>query len=168
VQCKVRKWGSFHELKVSQTFSKHATPDFADKPLFVSFQQNKLVISFSNTVYEMLCIPHFNWKHRRLIGQNKVKVCKLWSQNFKYLGQKIVCPRDDIHNFYLAQLSWRTCLSGLYIYQPELWNVFFSTYFRSQIGEIQWTFGGAANDKCTRTTNKSRWTILWTKKRTQV
>jgi len=31
-------------------------------------------------------------KHRKFIGQNKVKICKLWSQNFKILGEKIGCP----------------------------------------------------------------------------
>jgi len=34
--------GSFHETESSQTFLTHAIPDyFADKLLFVSFQQNK-------------------------------------------------------------------------------------------------------------------------------
>jgi len=80
-----------------------------------------------SVVYEMLCIPHFNWKRRKLIGQNKVKICKLWSQNFKFLDQKIVCPSDDIHNFYLAQSSWRTCLSGHYIYQP--WTLKYSFFY---------------------------------------
>jgi len=31
---------------------KHAIPDFADKLLLVSFQQNKHIGLFSNTVYE--------------------------------------------------------------------------------------------------------------------
>jgi len=30
-------------------------------------------------------------KRRKFIGQNKVKTCKLLSQNFKFLGQKIGC-----------------------------------------------------------------------------
>ena len=34
-------------------------------------------------------------KRRKFIGQNKVKICKLQSQNFKFLGKKIGCP---IHN----------------------------------------------------------------------
>jgi len=25
----------------------------------------------------MLCISHFNWKRRKLVGHNKVKICKL-------------------------------------------------------------------------------------------
>jgi len=40
------------KLKVSQTFLKHAIADFADKLLFVSFQPNKPISLFSNTVYE--------------------------------------------------------------------------------------------------------------------
>jgi len=44
--------GSFHKMESSQTFLKHAILDFADKLLFVSCQQNKLVGLFSNTVYE--------------------------------------------------------------------------------------------------------------------
>jgi len=31
-------------------------------------------------------------KRRKFIGQNKAKICKLESQNFKFLGQKIGCP----------------------------------------------------------------------------
>jgi len=31
-------------------------------------------------------------KRRKFIGQSKVKICKLWSQNFEFLGQKIGCP----------------------------------------------------------------------------
>jgi len=31
-------------------------------------------------------------KRRKLIGQNKVKISKLLSQNFKFLGKKIGCP----------------------------------------------------------------------------
>jgi len=36
-------------------------------------------------------------KNRKFIGQNKVQICKLLSQNFKFLGQKIGCPshHDD-------------------------------------------------------------------------
>jgi len=46
------KQSSFHETESSQTFLKHAKPDFADELLFVSFQQNKLISLFSNTVYQ--------------------------------------------------------------------------------------------------------------------
>jgi len=45
--------GSFHETESRQTFLKHAKPDFADKLLFVSFQQNKLIGFFSITVYQV-------------------------------------------------------------------------------------------------------------------
>jgi len=30
------------------------------------------------------------------MGQNEVKICKLWSQNFKFLGQKIGYPNDHL------------------------------------------------------------------------
>jgi len=49
----------FMKLKVSQTFLKH---DFADKLLFVSFQQNKLISLFSNTVYEYALYSAFQLK----------------------------------------------------------------------------------------------------------
>jgi len=51
---------SFHETESSQIFLKPAISDFADKRLLVSFQQNKPIGLLSNTLYEMLCIPHFN------------------------------------------------------------------------------------------------------------
>jgi len=50
------------------------------------FHFNKFLMLYMN----MLRIPHFNWKRRKFIGQNKVKICKLRSQNFKFLGQKLV------------------------------------------------------------------------------
>ena len=37
---------------------------------------------------ELLC----SFKCRKFIGQNKVKICNLLSQNFKFLSQKICCP----------------------------------------------------------------------------
>jgi len=52
--------GSFHETGSSQTFLKHAILDFVDKRHFVSLQQNKPIGLLSNTVYEMVCIMHFN------------------------------------------------------------------------------------------------------------
>jgi len=36
-------------------------------------------------------------KRRNFIGQNKVKMCKLQSQNFEFLDQKIGCPIYDIN-----------------------------------------------------------------------
>jgi len=54
----------FMKLKVARKFLKHAIPDFADKLLFVSFQQNKLIGLFSNTDMNRLCIPHFRLKRR--------------------------------------------------------------------------------------------------------
>ena len=35
------------------------------------------------------CIPLFSCKHRKLVGQNKVKIYKSQFKNFKFLGQKI-------------------------------------------------------------------------------
>jgi len=40
----------------------------------VSVQQNKPISLF---YMNMLCISHFNWKRRKLVGHNKVKICKL-------------------------------------------------------------------------------------------
>jgi len=42
--------------------------------IFVSFQQNA----------DLTGIPHFSYKRRKLIGQNKVKFCKLQSQNLMF------------------------------------------------------------------------------------
>ena len=36
-------------------------------------------------------------KRRKFVGQNKVKICKLQSQSFKLLGQKIGCPSDHLN-----------------------------------------------------------------------
>jgi len=44
----------FHENESSQAFLKHAIPDFADKLLFVSFQQNKPIAHF--LILYMKCI----------------------------------------------------------------------------------------------------------------
>jgi len=33
-------------------------------------------------------------KTLKILGQNKVKICELYSQNFVFLGQKIGCPSD--------------------------------------------------------------------------
>ena len=53
---------SFHETESEPDIFEtcYRLPDFADKLLFVSFQQNKPISLFSNTVYECACIPHFN------------------------------------------------------------------------------------------------------------
>jgi len=68
----------------------------------------------------MLCIPHFSGKRRKLIGQNKVKICQVQSQNIKFLGQKIGCPT---HNccFVPVDPGWpRPVLRvRLYHYQPQ-------------------------------------------------
>jgi len=41
----------------------------------------------------MLCIPRFDCKRTKLIGQNKVRSRNLESHNFKLLRQKIGCPK---------------------------------------------------------------------------
>jgi len=58
--------GSFHKTESSQTFLKHAIPDFANKLLFVSFQQNKLIALFSNTVYEYALHSAFQLKTQKI------------------------------------------------------------------------------------------------------
>ena len=35
-------------------------------------------------------------KRRKFIGQNKVKIRQILSQNFKFLGPKIGCPNHNI------------------------------------------------------------------------
>jgi len=55
-----------HETESSQTFLKHAIPDFADKLLFVSFQQNKPIGLFSNTVYEYALYSAFQLKTQKI------------------------------------------------------------------------------------------------------
>jgi len=57
---------SFLETESSQTFLKHAIPDFADKLLFVSFQQNKRIGLFSNTVYEHALYSAFQLKTQKI------------------------------------------------------------------------------------------------------
>jgi len=51
----------FMKLKVARHFLKHPIPEFADKLLFVSFQQNKHRF-FSNTVYEYALHSAFQLK----------------------------------------------------------------------------------------------------------
>ena len=36
-------------------------------------------------------------KGRKFIGQNKVNICKLLSQNFTFLGQNIGCPTYNLN-----------------------------------------------------------------------
>jgi len=49
----------FMKLKASQTFLKHAIPDFANELLFVSFQPASL---FSTTVYQYALYSAFQLK----------------------------------------------------------------------------------------------------------
>jgi len=46
-------------------------------------------------------------KRRQFIGQNKIKMCKLQSQNYTFLGQKIGCPS------YNALLFKGSCLASV-------------------------------------------------------
>jgi len=64
--------GSFHETESSQTFLKHAIPDVADKLLFVSIQQNKLIGLFPNTVYEYASHSAFQLKTQKVDGSKFV------------------------------------------------------------------------------------------------
>jgi len=49
-------------------------------------------------------------KRRKFIGQNKVKICKLQSQNFKPLGQKVGCPN---HKPTHSESEWQIDTSTL-------------------------------------------------------
>jgi len=69
--------GSFHEIESRQTFLKDAIQDFAHKLLFISFQYNKTIGLFSNTVYEYALYSALQLKRRKLIDQNKIKIYKL-------------------------------------------------------------------------------------------
>jgi len=57
---------SFHETESSQTFLKHALQDFADKPLFVSFQHNKPIGLLSNTLYQNALYSAFQLKTQKI------------------------------------------------------------------------------------------------------
>ena len=66
-QCKASTtFVSFHETESSQTFLKHAIPDFADKLFFVSFQQNKPTGLLSNTAYEYALYSAFQLKTQKI------------------------------------------------------------------------------------------------------
>jgi len=54
--------GSFHETERNQTFLRRAIPDFADKLLFVSLQQNKPIGVFADAVYEYVLHSVFQLK----------------------------------------------------------------------------------------------------------
>jgi len=56
-------------------------------------------------------------KRRKFIGQNKVKICKLYGQNCKFLGPKIGCPSynlcvrcEDMCTIYRTATSCTNCL----------------------------------------------------------
>jgi len=62
-------------------------------------------------------------KCRKFIGQNEVKICKLWSQNFKFLGQNIGCPNyHHIQVIHKAKkrLRWWPIFS---LWTPTNWEV---------------------------------------------
>jgi len=87
--------GSFHEtesLAIAETC-------FADKLLLVS-------VCFLILYINILCIPHFSWKRRKLIGQSEVKICKLLSQNFKILGQELVAVLTTYFHEWAHQTCW--------------------------------------------------------------
>ena len=101
--------GSFHETESSQKnvstcYTAYLRYLIRPGMLYQILQISYFLFNFNRTnlsacfliVYiNMLCISHFSWKRRKLIGQNKVKICKLYSQNFTFLGQKIGCRSND-------------------------------------------------------------------------
>jgi len=46
-------------------------------------------------------------KRRKFIGQNKVKIYEVESQNFNFLGQKIGCPSHNSPNCSVIHPSYR-------------------------------------------------------------
>jgi len=96
----------FMKMRVARKFLKRATqpPQYIfSRPcmlyqilqmsyFFFNFNRTNLSVCFLILHRNMRCMPHFSWKHRKLIGQNKVKICKSLNQNFTFLGQKIGCP----------------------------------------------------------------------------
>ena len=62
---------------------------------FDLFLFNRKNFNLSVWFLYVLCIPRTNCKRRKLIGQNKVKICELQSQSFRFSSQKIGCPIYD-------------------------------------------------------------------------
>jgi len=56
----------FMKLKAARKFFEHAIPDFANRLLFVSFQQNKPIGLFSNAVYEYTLYSAFQFKTQEI------------------------------------------------------------------------------------------------------
>jgi len=75
--------GSFHGAESSQAFLKAAMFMFQILPTsYFLFNFNRinifdLSVWFLTLYMNMICIRNFNCKGRKLIGQNKVKICKL-------------------------------------------------------------------------------------------
>jgi len=54
------------------------------------------VQKYASGLPQRLRLNHFAVaKRRNFIGQNKVKICKLSSQNFKFSGKKFGCPTHN-------------------------------------------------------------------------
>jgi len=66
-----------------------------------SLQLNNRFFTFRVIVHKYATTPKAelfcSCKRRKFVGQNKVKICKLQSQSFKLLGQKIGCPSDHLN-----------------------------------------------------------------------
>ena len=67
--CRIAKHqrGSFHETESSQTFFKHAIPDFCSYFLF-HFNRTKILnlsVWFLIFYMNMLCITYFSWKRKK-------------------------------------------------------------------------------------------------------
>jgi len=65
---------SFHKTESCQIFLKHTIPDLQKNYFLFYFNRTNLSVCLLILCMNMLWIPHFNWKSRKLIGQNKVKI----------------------------------------------------------------------------------------------
>jgi len=64
----------FMELKVARHFLNMVYQIFQINCFLFHFNRTNLSVCFLMLYMNMLCIPHFNRKRRKLIGQNIVKI----------------------------------------------------------------------------------------------
>jgi len=79
----------------------------------------------SSTKTELFC----SCKRKKFIGQNKVKICKLLSQNFKFLCQKFGCLLIKQHTFAFSKETFQKTSSSSY------WN---SNYYQTISCRYYW------------------------------
>ena len=115
----VREEWSWHVNSIvawchSAKLCAYAARDFRSQHYFL-FYFNRIKIFnqsawFLKLYMNMLCIPLFNRKRRKLIGQNKVNLWK--SPNFNFVGQKLVALliSNDIMKQMLSCLELNTLL----------------------------------------------------------